>query len=146
MAGIVLDTSIYIHALRRGDSAVLDLRRAGRAGQNGSQPLWLSAVVLSELLIGAAGKKARRLLLETEREFINVNRMLVPIESDWRLAGEVLPLVGAKYGYAQIWQSRMTNDALISMSVARNGFTVLTKNALDFQRIAEFRCFQWEAV
>jgi predicted nucleic acid-binding protein len=143
---MVLDTSIYIHALRQGDSSVLDLRRASHSGQRGSQPLWFSAVVLAELLIGAADKKARRLLLETEKEFIKVNRMLVPIESDWRLAGEVLSHVAAKYGYAEIRQSRMTNDALIAMSVARNGFSVLTKNPIDFQKIAEFRGFNWEAI
>jgi predicted nucleic acid-binding protein len=40
----------------------------------------------------------------------------------------------------------MTNDALISMSVARRGFTVLTKNVDDFKKIAEFRPFSWEQV
>ena len=38
----------------------------------------------------------------------------------------------------------MTNDALISMTVARTGFTVLTKNPYDFEKIAEFRPFNWE--
>lgn len=32
------------------------------------------------------------------------------------------------------------------MTAARNGFVVLTKNTTDFQRIAEFRQFQWEEV
>lgn len=146
MAGIVFDTSIYIHALRRGHAAILDLRRACLADETDSRPLWFSAVVLSELLIGASDKKARKLLLETEKQFLRVNRMLVPIESDWRLAGEVLSSIGAKYGYALIGQSRMTNDALISMTVARNGFTVLTRNSIDFQRIAEFRSFDWKTV
>jgi predicted nucleic acid-binding protein len=39
---------------------------------------------------------------------------------------------------------RLTNDALIAMSVARNGFTVLTKNSEDFKTIAEFRTFRWQ--
>lgn len=72
--------------------------------------------------------------------------MLVPLRSDWTACGRVLALIGAKYGYEEIGRTRLTNDALIAMSAARNGFTVLTKNAADFQRIAEFRPFRWEEV
>ena len=146
MPGVVFDTSIYISALRQGDAAIMDLRRVSRGRDGGSQPLWLSAVVLAELLIGAADKKARRHLLEFEKEFVRINRVLVPLQSDWRLSGEVLSLVGQKYGYEQVRRARMTNDALISMSVARSGLTVLTKNPEDFKKIAEFRPFRWEQV
>jgi predicted nucleic acid-binding protein len=58
----------------------------------------------------------------------------------------VLAQIGAKYGYEEVGRARLTNDALIAMSAARKGFTVLTKNATDFQRIAEFRLFRWEEV
>jgi predicted nucleic acid-binding protein len=146
MAGIVFDTSVYISAIRSGDAGILDLRRASRMGAKDSQPLWLSAVVLSELLIGAVDKTARRRLLEMEKEFVLVNRMLVPQQSDWRLSGEVLSLIGQQSGYEQVRRARMTNDALIAMSVARNGFVVLTKNPQDFEQIAKFRAFKWERV
>jgi len=146
MAGIVFDTSVYISAIRSGDAGILDLRRASRMGSEDSQPLWLSAVVLSELLIGAVDKTARRRLLEMEKEFVRVNRMLVPQQSDWRLSGEVLSLIGQQSGYEQVRRVRMTNDALIAMSVARNGFVVLTKNPQDFEQIAKFRAFKWERV
>jgi predicted nucleic acid-binding protein len=52
MAGIIFDTSVYISAIRSGDAGILDLRRASRMGAENSEPLWLSAVVLSELLTG----------------------------------------------------------------------------------------------
>jgi predicted nucleic acid-binding protein len=146
MAGIVFDTSVYISAIRSGDAGILDLRRASRMGAKDSQPLWLSAVVLSELLIGAVDKTARRRLLEMGKEFVLVNRMLVPQQSDWRLSGEVLSLIGQQSGYEQVRRARMTNDALIAMSVARNGFVVLTKNPQDFEQIAKFRAFKWERV
>jgi predicted nucleic acid-binding protein len=146
MSGIVFDTSVYIDALRRGDASIMDLRRASRKSDGVSYPLWLSAVVLSELLIGASDKKSRKLLLEFEKEFTDINRMLVPIQIDWRLAGEVLAQVGEKHGYEQVGRTRMTNDALIAMSVGRMGFTVLTKNADDFRKIAEFRPFSWEEI
>jgi predicted nucleic acid-binding protein len=146
MAGIIFDTSVYISAIRSGNTGILDLRRASRMGAENSEPLWLSAVVLSELLIGAVDRTARRRLLEMEKEFVRVNRLLVPQQSDWRLSGEVLSLIGQQSGYERVRRARMTNDALIAMSVARNGFVVLTKNAQDFEQIAKFRAFKWERV
>jgi len=146
MAGIVFDTSVYVSAIRRGDAGILDLRRASRMGTEISQPLWLSAVVLSELLIGAVDKTARRHLLEMEKEFVRVNRLLVPQQSDWRLSGEVLSLIGQQSGFELVRRARMTNDTLIAMSVARNGFIVLTKNAQDFEQIAKFRPFKWAQI
>lgn len=144
MAGILFDTSIYVSAFRQGEGSILALHRASGPSDVTSAPLWLSAVVLSELLVGASEKRARQQLLETEREFLKLNRLLVPVQRDWSLAGQMLAQVGAKYGYDQVGRARLTNDALIAMSAARNGFTVLTKNASDFEKIAEFRPFQWE--
>lgn len=145
MSGIIFDTSVYITAFRLGDTSIMELRRASRK-DGSAYPLCLSAVVISELLIGASDKKSRKSLLDYEKEFSKINRMLVPIQLDWRLAGEVLAQVGEKYGYEQVGRTRMTNDALIAMSAARNGFTVLTKNADDFKKIAEFRPFSWEEI
>jgi predicted nucleic acid-binding protein len=144
VAGILFDTSMYITALRQGDTSILDVRRAHRASDGSSYPLWLSAVVLSELLVGASEKRARQQLLETEKEFIKLDRLLVPAQRDWSLAGQVLAQVGAKHGYEQVGRARLTNDALIAMSAARRGFIVVTRNADDFKKIAEFRPFQWE--
>ena len=83
-------------------------------------------------------------MLATEREFLKLNCLLVSVQRDWSLAGQVLAQVGAKYGYEQVGRARLTNDALIAMSVARRGFTVVTRNAEDFKKIVEFRPFQWE--
>ena len=84
--------------------------------------------------------------MATEQEFLKLNRLLVPSRRDWSLTGQVLAHIGAKYGYEQIGRTRMTNDALIAMSAARHGFTVVTRNVDDFKKIAEFRPFQWEEV
>ncbi len=143
MAGIVFDTSVYIAALRQGDSSLLSLRRASRLETEKSLPLWLSVVVLEELYVGAADSKARKVFEAMEYDFVKAGRLLVPQKNDWVLAGQVLSNIGLKYGYDLIGKSRMTNDALIAMSVAAQGFTVFTKNASDFQKIAEFRSFQW---
>ena len=146
MSGILFDTSVYIAALRQGDSSILNLRRASRTGEQHSRPLWLSVVVLEELYAGAANAKARQALKRMESEFANVGRLLIPGRTEWTSAGIVLSRIGHKHGFNLIGRSRMTNDALLAMSVASHGFTVQTKNPGDFKLIAEFRPFDWKAV
>jgi predicted nucleic acid-binding protein len=138
MRGALFDSSVYISAMRRGDSAVLALRRFSV-----DAPLWLSAVVLEELYAGASGR-VQRSLERMERDFDRVKRILVPTLGDWTQAGRVLAWLAARYGYEKIGQGRLANDALIAMSAARMGATVITANQRDFARLAEFRSFQWE--
>jgi predicted nucleic acid-binding protein len=138
MGPVLLDTSIYITALRAGDDAVLKLRRFTPGA-----PVWLSSVVLEELY---AGVKSRdfRIVERLERDFDKAGRMLVPNLSDWTLTGKLLARLAAKYGYEQIGQARLTNDALVAMSAARRGITVITANERDFARLARFHPFQWQ--
>ena len=81
-----------------------------------------------------------------EREFLKIGRLLVPDRRDWTSAGQVLAKVGQKHGFNLVGRARLTNDAVIAMSVASHGFTIQTKNPGDFQLIAEFRPFDWETV
>ena len=146
MSGIVFDTSVYISALRHGDVSIFSSRRASVQGEAKDRPLWLSAVVLEELYVGARDKRMKKLLARLENEFARMGRLLVPLQSDWTASGQVLALVGEKYGYEVVGRARLTNDALIAMSAARNGFTIRTRNADDFKKIAEFRPLQLEEV
>jgi|ERR1700686_3611055 predicted nucleic acid-binding protein len=139
MRGALLDSSVYISAMRRGNEAVLALRRSS------DNPLWLSAVVLEELYAGASGRVLHS-LERMEREFDRMNRILVPNLGDWTEAGRVLARLAGKYGYEKIGQGRLANDALIAMSAARMGARVITVNERDFRKLAEFRSFHWEAV
>ena len=138
MGPVLLDTSIYITALRAGDDAVLKLRRFTPGA-----PVWLSSVVLEELY---AGVKPRdfRIVERLERDFDKAGRMLVPNLSDWTLTGKLLARLAAEYGYEQIGQARLTNDALVAMSAVRRGITVITANERDFGRLAQFHPFQWQ--
>ena len=146
MSGILFDTSVYIFAVRQGNTSIFTLRRAARKAGEQSRPLWLSAVVLEELYVGAQDKRMTKLLARLENDFEKMKRVLVPLQSDWTACGQVLAQIGERYGYEEVSRTRMTNDALIAMTAARNGFTVLTKNTADFKRIAEFRPLQWEEV
>lgn len=146
MPGILFDTSVYISALRQGDASLLSSRRAARKGEAQDRPLWLSVVVLEELLVGARDRRMKKLLSHLERDFERAGRLLVPIQSDWTASGQVLALIGEKYGYEEVGKARMTNDALIAMSAVRQGIIVLTINDYDYRKIAEFRPFEWESV
>jgi predicted nucleic acid-binding protein len=68
----------------------------------------------------------------------------VPDIRDWIQTGKVLARVAVKYGYEKIGRGRLTNDALIAMSAARLGITVITANERDFRKLAEFHPFQWQ--
>ena len=131
MQSALLDTSIYISALRRGNGAALALRRVAA-----DAPLWLSSVVLEELYAGA-GSHDLRIIERLERDFDRIKRILIPNLSDWTQTGRVLARLAAKYHYEQIGQGRLTNDALIAMSAGRLGIRVLTANEKDYRRIAE---------
>jgi predicted nucleic acid-binding protein len=138
MQPALFDTSLYIAALRRRNTTALGLRRVAA-----DAPLWLSSVVLEELYAGA-GDAERRVVERLERDFDRVKRILVPNLSDWTQTGTILARLAAKYGYEQIGQGRLTNDALIAMSAGRLGIRVLTANERDYRRLAEFRAFQWQ--
>jgi predicted nucleic acid-binding protein len=146
LPGILFDTSVYISALRRGDFSILSSRRAARGGEADVRPLWLSVVVLEELLVGASDRKMKKLLAHLERDFERAGRLLVPLQSDWTVSGQVLALIGEKYGYEKVGRARMTNDALIATSASRNGIVVLTINDVDYRMISEFRPFEWDRV
>ncbi len=88
--------------------------------------------------------RARHVVERLERDFDRAKRVLVPNLSDWTQTGKVLAHVVAKYDYEQIGRGRLTNDALIAMSAGRLGITVITANARDFKKLAEFRSFQWQ--
>lgn len=143
MTGVLFDTSVYITALRQADMSLVAARRAARTADQRTEPLWLSAVVLEELYAGAPDQKMKKLCARLERDFERAGLLLVPNATDWSMAGQLLAKIGSKYGFEQISRSRLTNDAVIATSAARHGLMILTLNAGDYARIAEFRPFDW---
>lgn len=137
MQPVLFDSSVYISVLRSGaETGVALMRRTQMA------PVWVSAVVLEELYAGT-GPRDRRVVERLERDFDRARRILVPHLTDWTQTGKVLAQLAGKYGYERIGQGRLTNDALIAMSAARQGMVILTANERDFAKLAEFRPFQW---
>ncbi len=144
MAGVLLDSSVYIRALRNDDEEILNLRSFEDEG--GHLPIWLSAVVLQELYAGATQTRTQKLFRKVENNFRSVNRLIVPSLSDWIDAGDILCQLGKKLGFEQVGKSRISNDALIAMGARSNGLTLLTVNEKDFARIAGIRTFRWQVV
>jgi predicted nucleic acid-binding protein len=136
MGPVLLDTSFYVAALRAGSD--LPKLRAAKP----STGLWLSSVVLEELYAGVRPRDVY-VVERLERDFERAGRVLVPGLKDWASAGKVLARLATKYDYELIGRARLTNDALLAMSAARNGMTILTANARDFARLSEFRPFHW---
>ena len=138
MQPVLLDSSVYIPALRAGEEAISALK-----WRSPHTPVWLSAVVLEEMYAGAS-ERERRAVENLERDFAKLGRILVPNLRDWTRTGQVLAQMAAQYGYERIGQQRLTNDALIAMSAARQGITIVTANEHDFARLARFCPFRYE--
>jgi predicted nucleic acid-binding protein len=135
---VLFDSSLYIGAFRGNRDAGLIFER-----WRGNAPIWVSSVVLEDLYAGADAAGSR-LIEKLERDFEIVRRVLVPNLSDWTQTGRILAKIGAKYGFERIGQARLTNDALIAASAARCGISLITANARDFARLAEFCPLLWQ--
>ena len=139
MPPILFDSSVYVSAFRRGgDPSPLFRRWAG------DSPLWLSSVALEELYAGAL-RRDHPIIEKLEHDFAAARRILVPNLGDWTQTGRILLRLAQKYGYESIGKARLTNDALLAMSAARTGMTIITANQSDFARLAEFRPFSWHS-
>jgi predicted nucleic acid-binding protein len=137
MQHVLLDSSIYIAALRSEDAALhLERLTTGTV-------LWLSAVVLEELYAGA-GRRDQEYVEQLEERFGKAGKILVPDLNDWIKTGKILAQLAIKYDYEQIRRGRLTNDALIAMCAARMGIRVITANEKDFRKLAEFSSFPWQ--
>ena len=143
MAGIILDSSVYIDSLRNRDFSLLLGRRIVLKGKSFS--VYVSCVVLAELYSGA-DKVSKKAFAKFEYNAYKTNRLLAPNKGDWSLAGKILNSIGTKYGFEMIGRSRITNDCLIAMTARRLGLSLLTINAKDFRIISEFRSFKFEQI
>ncbi|MGB9029285.1 MAG: type II toxin-antitoxin system VapC family toxin [Acidobacteriaceae bacterium] len=139
MPPVLFDSSVYVSAFRRGGDPSPLFRR-----WTGDSPLWLSSVALEELYAGAP-RRDHPIIEKLEHDFDTARRILVPNFGDWTQAGKILARLAQKYGYESIGKARLTNDALLAMSAARTGMTIITANQRAFARLAEFRPFSWQS-
>jgi predicted nucleic acid-binding protein len=94
--------------------------------------VYLSSVVAQELLAGARPHELRRLHREFLKPFEVLDRLAVPSHRGWRDTGDILRKMRSE-GF-QITRS-LSHDALIAVSAAEIGATVLHDNTRDFAAI-----------
>jgi predicted nucleic acid-binding protein len=99
------------------------------------RPLGLSAVVAGELIRRAHTALALHLAEEICRRLRHA--VLVPTWSDWIAAAEALRRVRERHHFDAIGLARLQNDALIAVSCAREGWTIVTADRTDFPRLVD---------
>lgn len=131
MAKVTYDTNIFIRYRQ----------------QPFPRDIYMSAVVLQELVAGADDASRIKDFERSRHEFRKSNRLLVPTEEDWWQAGLALNALQRgrrskktgkipKISVAERY--RIINDVLIARTAKRAGVMVVTDNVNDFMKIRNF--------
>jgi predicted nucleic acid-binding protein len=130
----ILDSNVYIESFNNSSFApgFRDFH------QSHLPRIILSAVVLSELLVGVNSRARERALHRTLIEpFRRRGRILVPTLQTWETASAVDRRLRALGSFeSSLAQRGFFNDILIAASAREIGATVITKNLADFALIA----------
>lgn len=134
---LLLDTTVYIDELQ--GRLPRDVELALR-----STALWHSTVTESELAAVAglldpnhpqSGKALDQVFASIERR--PAHRMVNPDREVWREAGILAGVLARMQQYGKAERRKALNDALIFLSAAKAGLTVLTRNILDFDLLMQ---------
>jgi predicted nucleic acid-binding protein len=121
------DTNIYVSAANDPDFREQFERFLGDRG-----PLEVSAVVVSEVLIGIADATRHSAAV---RALTAGSELLTPESSDWLQAGAAV----AQLGGTAVTKSRsFWNDALLAAQCARLDVVLVTRNTAHFRRLRRF--------
>lgn len=100
-------------------------------------PIYLSSVVLMELLAGAHAKNEKRRIKSLAGLFKKLGRILIPTGRDYGQTGEILFRLQNIKGYDVRKSASITNDCLIAASVRSIGGVLYTQNEKDFRAIKD---------
>lgn len=138
---LLLDTTVYIDELqgRLPRDVELVLRAAS---------LWHSSVTEAELaaLGGLLNPNHPDTAHTIQQVFASiarrpVHRIVNPDREVWRDAGVLAGLLARLQQYGKNEQRRALNDALLFMSAAKAGLTILTRNTSDFDLLMQLAPF-----
>jgi predicted nucleic acid-binding protein len=134
---LLLDTTVYIDELQGKLSRDVELALR-------SASLWHSTVTECELsgVVGLLNpdhpdtlNAISQVLASIERR--PVHRIVNPDREVWREAGIVAGFIARVRQYGRAERRKALNDALIFLSAARDGLTVLTRNVSDFDLLMQ---------
>ena len=133
-APFVIHTNLYVHAER--DPEVRDALRGFL--RDTSARVLVSAVVLHELLVGAADRRTRAAVERAVlAPFARRLRLLETSAAVWREAAAIIRALRVDGGYAgSLALPSFHRDVLIAASVRSVAATLVTTNARDFDIIA----------
>ena len=134
---LLLDTTVYIDALQgRLPESVETVLRAGS--------LWHSSVTEAELaaisgLLDPMHPKTPTAIAQVAGSIEQrpPHRILNPDQEIWREAGILAGLLARLQGFGKGEQRKALNDALIFLTAAKSGCTVLTRNLADFDLLMQ---------
>lgn len=124
------DTNIYISHYRRGLHCDL-LHQI-----NSEYLLYLHVVVLAELYAGAQSKAFLKELKRIEKIFVAKNRIIVPYQEDYILAGHFLNKLKGQLSFT---------DALLAASARSRGMTLFSEDK-DFEEVKKIKLFSFQRV
>ena len=127
MQRLIIDTNVYIDWFNAGRHEDILFQR--------ETVKHLSAVVVMELRAGASSTRDRRLVQRVESAFAKARRILVPSETVFAEAGDVLRTLHAARGFRSAQRHSIVNDVLIALSARSIGATVATQNEGDYRAI-----------
>ena len=136
---ILLDTNVYLFAMRSEDGAAFFERRF--------LPLvfqtYLAGVVVEELYAGALDSQGVRLV---ERygyvgSLERANRVIAPSFQDWKEAGKIIARVTRREPGLKSKMQQILNDILLALCARRIGADLYTFNRDDFDLIRRQRPF-----
>ena len=134
---LLLDTTVYIDTLQGKISEEVVI--ALRAGS-----LWHSDVTEAELaalsgLLDPTRPDTQEVVMKIGAaiEQRPIHRTLSPDREIWREAGILAGLLARLQSYGKTEQRKALNDALIFLTAAKHGCTVLTRNIGDFDLLKQ---------
>lgn len=136
MTKYVLDTNLYVQAFR-SDAGAEGLREFYASH---APVVWLHAIVVHELLVGAnTAKKQRQIDRVIARPFRRTARVITPSAAAWELAGRALgDFARAEHRDLRTVPKSLVNDFLLAVSCREGGFTIVTSNVADFETIDRY--------
>jgi predicted nucleic acid-binding protein len=143
MRKYLIDTNLYIQAFRSSQAAT-DLKQFYT---HSSPSIFLSSVVLHELLVGALNpKKLDEIQEEIAKPFRKTQRIITPSQEAWEAAGAAIAELGwrRKIDRTTVPKS-FIHDTLIAASCRGSGVILVTDNRDDFTLLQSVLRFEFVA-
>jgi predicted nucleic acid-binding protein len=134
---ILLDTNVYLFAMRSGDGAAFfESRFLPLVFQT-----FLAGVVVEELYAGALDRQGVRLVERYVASLERANRVIAPNFQDWKEAGKIVARVTRREPGLKSKVQQILNDILLALCARRIGADLYTFNRDDFDLIRRHRPF-----